>query len=86
MTKPKRRRDGNGKYLPRGQMPRSVQRPDTPPSGEKEKPRPVAPSIRLCEECGQDLEEQRVIMRGNVIYITACPRCCPEPLAFLQGV
>lgn len=84
MTKPKRRRDRSGKYLPRGQMPRVEQRPDTPPSSGNDKARPDAPR-RQCEECGQELEEQRVIMRGNVIYITACPRCTPEPLSVLQG-
>lgn len=84
MTKPMRRRDGSGKFLPRGQVPGEYQRPDNPPSDGKEKPRPDAPK-RCCEECRQELEEQRVIMRRHVIYISACPRCTPEPLSVLQG-
>lgn len=94
MTKPKPTRDKNGKFLPRGQIPRSGQRPDAPPSGGKNKPSTEghlaavperSSGRRCCEDCGQELDEQRVIMRGHIIYVSACPRCTPEPLTVLQG-
>lgn len=84
MTKPKRRRDGSGKFLPRGQVPGEDQRPDNPPSGGKEKPRPDAPR-RCCEECGAEHRELRKgLAGGSTLFISYCERCCPDPLEALR--
>jgi len=39
---------------------------------------------RRCEECGSEIEETRVRVRGHVLYVGHCPRCTPDPLLTLQ--
>ena len=38
------------------------------------------PAGRRCEECGRELEETRVRIRGHVLYVLHCPRCTPDPV------
>ena len=67
MTKGKPKRDDNGKFLPRGQMPRGGQRPD-------------APSMHHCRECGTEFDYMRVLLYGMDLDIGSCPRCRPDPV------
>lgn len=79
MTKPKRARGKGGKFLPRGQTPRTEQRPDAPDVGDHgQMPR------RRCEECREELAERRVIIHGHVLYVQHCPRCTPDALVTMR--
>lgn len=74
MTTPKR--DKNGHFI------------KVTKNAEPEQGSPAAPSTkqqRLCEECSTEYEEQRVIIRGRVLYVSHCPMCSPDPMLLLRG-
>jgi hypothetical protein len=91
VTRPKRRRDGSGRFLPRQYPLRAEQRreprpdvprPDDPASGRlAQMPRETS----ACLECGTDHEELMVAVRGGRIKIVHCPRCIPDPLERIRG-
>lgn len=57
-------------------------------NAEQEKGSPSAPPAKqrhICEECEQEYEEQRIIVRGRVLYVRHCPGCCPDPMLLLRG-
>lgn len=85
MTRRKPRRDKCGRFIERGQTPRERPRPDAPlvaPVKSTVKMGHLA--VRVCEECSAELEERRVRIKGYVLYISHCPRCCPDPLEVLS--
>lgn len=94
------KRGKNGRFINRQTVKKkgdSIERPDDPKMAPPLSPPPrgammrtwptplFGPKNRKCEDCGQELEEQLVIIRRHVIYISACPRCCEDPVGVIRG-
>lgn len=45
----------------------------------------VPAKARTCEECGSELQEERVRAGKDVLWIQHCPKCCPSWTQALMG-
>lgn len=84
------KRGDGGRFVPHAQRGSGERRPagqpkrDNAPLGVTPHNREERPAGRRCEDCRTEMEERRVRIRGHVLYVLHCPRCCPDPLEALS--